>query len=88
MNENYYNSYKKLSISDKREVLLKEIKELLVFIEKLCKSKKIKIESLKSYNYINDKNILNEEDFCNLSFIYITCIKEDIACLLEKSTCI
>lgn len=87
MIDSYFNSYKKLSLSDKREILLTEIKELLDVIEKTCKHKKVKIESLKSANYINNKKLLNEEDFYNLSFIYITYIKEDLACLLEKSTC-
>ena len=40
MMETYLDSYNDLSLDDKREVLLKEVGEILTTIEKLC-SKKI-----------------------------------------------
>ncbi len=86
--DSYINSYKELLLSDKRKFLFEEIKDMLDFLEHLCKTKKIKIECLKSSKYINNVNLLNEEDFCELMFIYVTYIKEDLALLLEKSTSI
>lgn len=78
----YIESYNKLSINDKREVLLKEMADTLMVIENLCTKKKVKIDKLKSSYYIKNKDILFEEDYYDLLFIYITYLKEDLALLI------
>lgn len=78
----YIESYNKLSINDKREVLIKEMADTLMVIENLCTKKKIKIDKLKSSYYIKNKDILFEEDYYDLLFIYITYLKEDLALLI------
>lgn len=82
MLENYILKYKELSIDSKREMLLKEIRELLDTLEDICKKRNINIDTLKSSTLINNKDILFEEDYYNLIFIYIIYIKEDLALLL------
>ncbi len=82
MLENYILKYKELSIDSKREMLLKEIRELLDTLEDICKKRNINIDTLKSSTLINNKDILFEEDYYNLIFIYIVYIKEDLALLL------
>lgn len=81
MNE-YIDDFKKLSINDKREVLVNEVFDVLTTIENLCIKRKIRIEKLKSAYYIKNKEVLFEEDYYDLLFIYVTYIKEDLAILL------
>ena len=42
MRENYFESYNELSIENKRDILLKDISELLDTIETICIRKRIK----------------------------------------------
>ena len=69
MLENYILKYKDLPINSKREFLLKEVKELLN-------------DLLKSSSLIKNKDVLFEEDYYDLLFIYIIYIKEDLAQVL------
>ena len=85
MREKYFESYSKLNIDDKRNVLLNEISETLNVIEKICIKNSISFEKMNSNYYIKNRSLLFEEDYYNLMFIYITYLKEDIASLLEKS---
>lgn len=78
----YIESYNKLSIKDKRDVLVKEMADTLITIENLCVKKKIRIDRLKSSYYIKNKDILFEEDYYDLLFVYITYLKEDLALLI------
>lgn len=78
MNE-MIDSYNKLSLNLKREVLLNEVANLLNNIELICKKRKINIDELSSSYYIKNKDKLFEEDYYNLIFIYITYLKEDLA---------
>lgn len=82
MLEKYIDSYKNLSESDKKEVIIDEMVEVINTIEKIAKVKKIDITKLKSEYYIKHKSRLVDEDFYNLVFIYITYLKEDLAKLL------
>ena len=77
-----FEDYKNLSIQEKRDILLSEIQDTLKVIEKICKQKKISIETLNSKKYIKDKDKLLDENYYELFFIYITYIKEDLAKLL------
>ena len=82
MLEKYIDSYKNLSESDKKEVIIDEMVEVINTIEKIAKIKKVDINKLKSEYYIKHKSRLVDEDFYNLVFIYITYLKEDLAKLL------
>lgn len=78
----YIDSYKKLSLKTKREVLLKEMAEVLNTLETLCNKRNIEIEKLKSSYYIKNRELLFEEDYYDLLFIYVIYLKEDLALLL------
>ncbi len=82
MMEEYVDSYKKLSLKTKREILLSEMMDLLIVIETYCNKKKIKIDKLKSSHYLKNKDVLLEEDYFDLLFIYLTYLKEDLALLI------
>ena len=83
MIETYLKSYSELSLDSKREILLKEVSEILSIIEELCTKKKIDIEKLNSSNYIKNRELLFEKDYYDLLFMYIIYIKEDLASLLS-----
>lgn len=85
MRDKYFNSYNDLSIENKRSILLKEISETLDTIETLCMKKRINFEKLSSNYYIKNRELLFDEDYYELMFIYITYLKDDIVLLLEKS---
>ncbi len=82
MLEEYTNSYKELSLKDKRNILIKEIAETLIVIETLCEKKNINFNKLKSSEYIKNKDLLFEEDYYDLMFLYIVYLKEDLGLLL------
>ncbi|HIS18994.1 MAG TPA: hypothetical protein IAC02_10360 [Candidatus Coprovivens excrementavium] len=82
MLEEYTNSYKELSLKDKRNILIKEIAETLLVIETLCEKKNINFDKLKSSEYIKNKDLLFEEDYYDLMFLYIVYLKEDLGLLL------
>lgn len=83
MIETYLKSYNELSLDSKREILLKEVSEILSIIEELCTKKKIDIEKLNSSNYIKNRELLFEKDYYDLLFMYIIYIKEGLASLLS-----
>ena len=82
MLDKYIDSFKNLTDLEKKEVIIDEMIEVLNTIEDIAKEKKIDINILKSEHYIKYKSRLLDEDFCNLLFIYITYLKEDLASLL------
>ncbi len=85
MMNRYFDSYNELSIENKRDVLLKDISDLLDTIETLCMRSNIKFEKLKSLYYMKNRELLFDEDYYELMFIYITYLKEDLALLLGES---
>ena len=82
MLDKYIDSFKNLTDLEKKEVIIDEMIEVLNTIEDIAKEKKKDINKLKSEHYIKYKSRLLDEDFCNLLFIYITYLKEDLASLL------
>jgi hypothetical protein len=82
MEKKYFESYNSLSLNNKREILLKEVADLLSNIEEICKKKKKDINKLKSSYFIKNKDLLLDGDYYDLLFVYITYIKEDLASLL------
>lgn len=85
MQDKYFESYSELSIDNKRDILLKDIADTLNTIESLCVKNKINFEKLSSIYYIKNRELLFDEDYYDLMFIYITYLKEDLALLLKNS---
>ena len=67
----------------KREIILNEVLDTCLVIEKICKKKKIDINTLSSSEVIKNKNKLSEKDFMDLLFLYIFYLKEDLGLLLR-----
>ncbi|MBQ8659610.1 MAG: hypothetical protein IJ475_02065 [Bacilli bacterium] len=75
--------FKDLPLNYKREVLINEMIDLLSSIERLAMKRNIEIDKLKSKYYIKNKNKLFENDYYNLTYIYMLYLKEDLAKLLS-----
>jgi len=82
MIEEYIESYKKLPLKDKRDILIKDMSETLNTIESLCNKKNVSIDKLKSNYYIKNRELLFEEEYYDLLFVYLVYMKEDLALLL------
>ena len=75
--------YNNLDTFSKREIILNEVLDTCLVIEKICKKKKIDINTLSSSEVIKNKNKLSEKDFMDLLFLYIFYLKEDLGLLLR-----
>ena len=75
--------YNNLDTFSKREIILNEVLDTCSVIEKICKKKKIDINTLSSSEVIKNKNKLSEKDFMDLLFLYIFYLKEDLGLLLR-----
>ena len=84
MIENLEDKFKELDTFAKREILLNEVLDLCFVIEKVCKKKKININTLKSSKIIKNKNKVKEQEFLDQLFIYLLYLKEDLGLLLKE----
>jgi len=84
MIENLGEKFKELDTFAKREILLNEVLDLCFVIEKVCKKKKININTLKSSKIIKNKNKVKEQEFLDQLFIYLLYLKEDLGLLLKE----
>ena len=83
MIENLGDKFRELDTFAKREILLNEVLDLCFVIEKVCKKKKININTLKSSKIIKNKNKVKEQEFLDQLFIYLLYLKEDLGLLLK-----
>lgn len=84
MIENLGDKFRELDTFAKREILLNEVLDLCFVIEKVCKKKKININTLKSSKIIKNKNKVKEQEFLDQLFIYLLYLKEDLGLLLKE----
>ena len=85
--DKYINSYKKLPVKEKKELVEKEVEELLAVLSSLND----KYIGRNNTNILFNREILDlkkkestEEDFVEAMFVYMYSIKELMAPLLEK----
>ena len=83
MIEELKNKFTNLDTFSKREIIINEVLDICLVIEKVCKKKKIDINNLKSADIIKNKNKLKEKDFLDLLFVYIFYLEEDLGLLLR-----
>ncbi len=83
MIEELKNSFNDLDIYNKRKILLEEMLDLCLTIEKICSKKKINITKLKSNYVIKNKNRLDEKDYYELNYLFLFYLKEDLGLLLK-----
>ena len=67
----YIDEFKKMSIIEKREEVLKSIKELIAFIEKFSEIDNIPLEFLKSREILDIEQSNTEDDFLEAEIVYI-----------------
>ena len=78
-------SYKKLSIADKRREIVSELKLMIAIFEKLCEDNNIRYREIKSKEILdlNDGKEL-EADYLEAIFVYIEYLKEVLGSYLES----
>lgn len=81
----YVNSYKKLPLQKKKEMVNEEVKKLIAFIEKANADIGIKDQTLfnKEILDLNTDNI-SDEDFTEAMFVYIHTIQELVGAYFNK----
>ena len=82
MFENVMENYKKLSLKDKREANIYEIKKLAALLEQLCIENHISYREIKS-NEVLESNSASEVDYLEAQYVYISYLKEVLGALLN-----
>jgi len=81
---NYIETYKKLSLIDKKQALEKEIKETLALLQKLHENLGKENDILFNKEVLDVKDgISSEEDFVEAMFVYILTIQESLASYVD-----
>lgn len=81
-NENfnaYVESYKKLPLQEKKDIVNTEVKKLLAFIEKAKMDVNVKDEILFNREILDlNKENVSDDDFVEAMFVYIHAIQESL----------
>ena len=83
MIEELKDSFNDLDNYNRRKILLEELLDTCLTIEKIASKKKININKLKSSYVIKNKTKLSEKEFEELNYIYLFYLKEDLGLLLK-----
>ena len=76
--------FNKLELTNRREIILEEMMELYLTIERLCLEKNIDIKKIKKEDILVNKSNLGEKEYLDYIFNYIIHLKEDLGLLLEN----
>ena len=75
----YVETYKKLSLSEKKEIVNAEIEKLLAFIEKAKMDVNAKEEILFNREILDlNKEVVSDDDFVEAMFVYVHAIQESL----------
>lgn len=80
----YVLEFKKLNTLEKRDEVLKSIKELIAIFEKLAEVDNISLEYLKNKEILDIKSSDTEDDFLEAEIVYIENAKNLIGQYLDK----
>lgn len=80
----YVLEFKKLNTLEKRDEVLKSIKELIAIFEKLAEVDNISLEYLKNNEILDIKSSDTEDDFLEAEIVYIENAKNLIGQYLDK----
>lgn len=80
------NSYRKLSVDDKRKENIDNLKLLITVFETVCDKNNIKYDRSKYRDYLNKSKFIIEDEYLEGLFIYIDYLKELCGCYLEKES--
>jgi len=83
MFEDYVAEYKSMDLVNKRKKLVKEVKLMIVILEKICVDNDISFRDVKSKEIlaINDDNC-SESDYLEALFVYVEYLKEILGAYL------
>lgn len=85
MFEQVIENYKRMSIPDKRQENLKELKIMVAILEKLCVDYNIPYREIKSPEILDlDNGYESEDDYLEATFVYIEYLKEVLGGYLES----
>ena len=82
MKDELIEEYSKLSITEKRNILINDMVETIETIQKICAMKNVKYDKLKSKDILINRNKIYEEEFLYLLYDYNIYLKEDLGSLL------
>lgn len=77
-------AFKLMSLKDKHNVVIGELKETLAFLEMAMNSKDIKCEVLYNKEILDTEHDYTEDDFAESVYVYINAIKDLMAKYVEK----
>lgn len=79
-------NYKNMSISDKRNANISNLKFMIAFLEKICDDKNIDYRSIKSKEILELNNGKEtEDDYLEAEYVYISVLKEMLGAYLDKT---
>jgi hypothetical protein len=85
MFEEVMENYKRMATSDKREMLISELKLMVAIFEKMCEDNSIEYRKIQS-NEILDLNSgkETEDDYLEAAFVYVEYLKEVLGSLFDR----
>lgn len=85
MFETVIESYKLLSIKDKRQEILSELKLMIAIFEKMCEDNGLEYRKVHSREVLDlDNGSEMEEDYLEATFVYVEYLKEVLGALFNK----
>ena len=82
MKDKVIDDYKKLSVDDKKKIILDEMLDNINLIEKLCQKNNIKYSKVRKDDTLVDKTFLSESEFLDLLYEYSLVLRENNSALL------
>ena len=82
MKDKVISDYKKLSVDDKKKVILDELLDNIDLVEKLCQRNKLKYAKVKKDDTLVDKTLLSESEFLDLLYEYVLVLRENNSAVL------
>jgi len=85
MFEDVIDNYKRMSLTDKRVSLLKELKIMVAVFDKMCVDNGVEYRKIQSNEIFDvDGGKETEDDYLEAAFIYVQYLKEVLGSYLEN----
>lgn len=76
--------YKELSSTDKKNEIIKEVKEMIVVFDTLCSQYNVSYHKIKSAEVLDlKKTDVTEDDYYEALFVYINYLKEEVGSFVD-----
>jgi len=76
------NKYSELDLLSRRKILMDEMLELCLLVERICKNKGIDIDKISNDDILLNRNNISEGESLNYMFTYLLNLKEDLSKIL------